>query len=65
MVRDALVATGSGLRRLTNRTVSLEDVFLEVDRYDPTAAGPESPGSESPASMSPGSVSPEPMSPAS
>ncbi len=32
VVRDALVATGSGLRRLTNRTVSLEDVFLEVDR---------------------------------
>jgi ABC-2 type transport system ATP-binding protein len=32
LVRDALVATGSGLRRLTNRTVSLEDVFLEVDR---------------------------------
>jgi ABC-2 type transport system ATP-binding protein len=32
LVRDALVATGAGLRRLTNRTVSLEDVFLEVDR---------------------------------
>ena len=32
VVRDALVASGSGLRRLTNRTVSLEDVFLEVDR---------------------------------
>ena len=29
-VRDALVATGCGVRRLTNRTVSLEDVFLEV-----------------------------------
>jgi ABC-2 type transport system ATP-binding protein len=29
-VRDAVVATGCGLRRLTNRTVSLEDVFLEV-----------------------------------
>jgi ABC-2 type transport system ATP-binding protein len=32
VVRDALVASGAGLRRLTNRTVSLEDVFLEVDR---------------------------------
>jgi ABC-2 type transport system ATP-binding protein len=30
-VRDDLVASGAGLRRLTNRTVSLEDVFLEVD----------------------------------
>ena len=29
-VRDDLVASGAGLRRLTNRTVSLEDVFLEV-----------------------------------
>jgi len=29
-VRDAVAATGAGLRRLTNRTVSLEDVFLEV-----------------------------------
>ena len=38
LVRDALVATGSGLRRLTNRTVSLEDVFLEVDRSDPADA---------------------------
>jgi hypothetical protein len=25
-----VAATGAGLRRLTNRTVSLEDVFLEV-----------------------------------
>jgi ABC-2 type transport system ATP-binding protein len=31
LVRDALVLTGVGLRRLTTRTVSLEDVFLEVD----------------------------------
>jgi len=30
VVRDALVASGAGLRRLTDRTVSLEDVFLEV-----------------------------------
>jgi ABC-2 type transport system ATP-binding protein len=30
LVRDALATTGAGLRRLTNRTVSLEDVFLEV-----------------------------------
>ena len=30
IVRDALVESGAGLRRLTNRTVSLEDVFLEV-----------------------------------
>jgi ABC-2 type transport system ATP-binding protein len=30
VVRDAVAATGAGLRRLTNRTVSLEDVFLEV-----------------------------------
>ena len=29
-VRDALVTTGCGVRRLTNRTLSLEDVFLEV-----------------------------------
>jgi ABC-2 type transport system ATP-binding protein len=29
-VRDGLVATGAGLRRLSDRTVSLEDVFLEV-----------------------------------
>ena len=32
IVRDALVVSGSALRRLTNRTVRLEDVFLEVDR---------------------------------
>jgi ABC-2 type transport system ATP-binding protein len=31
-VRDALVATGCGVRRLTNQTLSLEDVFLGVDR---------------------------------
>jgi ABC-2 type transport system ATP-binding protein len=30
VVRDALVTSGAGLRRLTDRTVSLEDVFLEV-----------------------------------
>ncbi|HEY5154584.1 MAG TPA: ABC transporter ATP-binding protein [Acidimicrobiales bacterium] len=30
LVRDALVVSGSGLRRLTDRTVSLEDVFLAV-----------------------------------
>jgi ABC-2 type transport system ATP-binding protein len=30
LVRDALVATAVPLRRLTNRTVRLEDVFLEV-----------------------------------
>jgi ABC-2 type transport system ATP-binding protein len=30
IVRDALAESGAGLRRLTNRTVSLEDVFLEV-----------------------------------
>jgi hypothetical protein len=30
VVRDALAESGAGLRRLTNRTVSLEDVFLEV-----------------------------------
>jgi ABC-2 type transport system ATP-binding protein len=30
LVRDAVADTGCGLRRLTNRTVSLEDVFLEV-----------------------------------
>ncbi len=30
VVRDAVASTGAGLRRLTNRTVSLEDVFLEV-----------------------------------
>jgi ABC-2 type transport system ATP-binding protein len=32
IVRDALVVSGAGLRRLTNRTVRLEDVFLEVDQ---------------------------------
>jgi ABC-2 type transport system ATP-binding protein len=32
IVRDALVVTGAPLRRLTNRTVRLEDVFLEVDQ---------------------------------
>jgi ABC-2 type transport system ATP-binding protein len=30
-VRDAVTSSGVGLRRLTNRTVRLEDVFLEVD----------------------------------
>jgi ABC-2 type transport system ATP-binding protein len=30
LVRDAIASSGAGLRRLTNRTVSLEDVFLEV-----------------------------------
>ena len=30
LVRDALVVSGAGLRRLTNRTIRLEDVFLEV-----------------------------------
>ena len=30
VVRDAVVTSGVGLRRLTDRTVSLEDVFLEV-----------------------------------
>jgi ABC-2 type transport system ATP-binding protein len=30
-VRDAVTTSGVGLRRLTNRTVRLEDVFLEVD----------------------------------
>jgi ABC-2 type transport system ATP-binding protein len=29
-VRDALVTTGCGVRRLSNRTLSLEDVYLEV-----------------------------------
>ena len=29
-VRDALVLTGCGVRRLSNRTLSLEDVYLEV-----------------------------------
>jgi ABC-2 type transport system ATP-binding protein len=32
VVRDALAASDVGLRRLTDRTVRLEDVFLEVDR---------------------------------
>jgi ABC-2 type transport system ATP-binding protein len=32
IVRDALVVSGAGVRRLTNRTVRLEDVFLEVDQ---------------------------------
>jgi ABC-2 type transport system ATP-binding protein len=32
VVRDALVTSRASLRRLTNRTVRLEDVFLEVDR---------------------------------
>ena len=32
VVRDVLVVSGVGLRRLTNRTVRLEDVFLEVDQ---------------------------------
>ncbi len=31
VVRDSLVLTGVGVRRLTARTVSLEDVFLEVN----------------------------------
>jgi ABC-2 type transport system ATP-binding protein len=31
-IRDAVAVTGVGLRRLTNRTVRLEEVFLEVDR---------------------------------
>jgi ABC-2 type transport system ATP-binding protein len=31
VVRDALVVSGAGVRRLTNRTVRLEDVFLEAD----------------------------------
>jgi hypothetical protein len=30
VVRDALVVSGVGVHRLTNRTVRLEDVFLEV-----------------------------------
>ena len=30
-VRDAVTTSGVGLRRLTNRTVRLEDVFLQVD----------------------------------
>jgi ABC-2 type transport system ATP-binding protein len=30
LIRDSLVTTGVGVRRLTNRTVSLEQVFLEV-----------------------------------
>jgi ABC-2 type transport system ATP-binding protein len=30
VVRDALIVTDVGVRRLTNRTVRLEDVFLEV-----------------------------------
>ncbi len=30
LIRDAVVVTGVGVRRLTNRTVSLEQVFLEV-----------------------------------
>jgi hypothetical protein len=29
-VRDAVVVAGVGIRRLTNRTVSLEQVFLDV-----------------------------------
>jgi len=29
-VRDAIADSGAGIRRLTDRTVSLEDVFLEV-----------------------------------
>jgi hypothetical protein len=32
LVRDALVVSGAGVRRLSDRTVRLEDVFLEVDR---------------------------------
>jgi ABC-2 type transport system ATP-binding protein len=31
VVRDAVVASGAGIRRLTDRTVRLEDVFLEAD----------------------------------
>jgi ABC-2 type transport system ATP-binding protein len=31
VVRDAVVVADCGIRRLTNRTVSLEDVFLAVD----------------------------------
>ncbi len=49
LVRDALVATGSGLRRLTNRTVSLEDVFLEVDRTPAQVSGAQPPDPMSPA----------------
>jgi ABC-2 type transport system ATP-binding protein len=30
LVRDAVVDAGAGIRRLSDRTVSLEDVFLEV-----------------------------------
>ena len=30
LVRDAVVDAGVGIRRLSDRTVSLEDVFLEV-----------------------------------
>jgi hypothetical protein len=30
VVRDAVVVSGVGLRRLTDRTIRLQDVFLEV-----------------------------------
>ena len=30
LVRDAVVAEGVGIRRLSTRTTRLEDVFLEV-----------------------------------
>ncbi len=30
LVRDAIADSGAGIRRLSDRTVSLEDVFLEV-----------------------------------
>lgn len=32
LVRDAVADAGAGIRRLTPRVVTLEDVFLEVDR---------------------------------
>lgn len=36
MVRDVVAASGVGLRRMTDLTVSLEDVFLESNTSDPT-----------------------------
>ena len=32
LVRDAVADAGAGIRRITPRVVTLEDVFLEVDR---------------------------------
>ncbi len=36
MVRDAVAMSGVGLRKMTDLTISLEDVFLESNTSDPT-----------------------------